>query len=75
VPAVAAGDLSALVKRGEEGNVKVGLVAQPVNAPVQAGQQLGVAVASQNGQQIGRVPVTAGAAVEKNPWWKKFWPF
>jgi D-alanyl-D-alanine carboxypeptidase len=55
--------------------VKVGLVAQPVNAPVQAGQQLGVAVASQNGQQIGRVPVTAGAAVEKNPWWKKFWPF
>ena len=75
VPAVAAGDLSALVKRGEEGNVKVGLVAQPVNAPVQAGQNLGVAVASQNGQQIGRVPVTAGAAVEKNPWWKKFWPF
>jgi D-alanyl-D-alanine carboxypeptidase (penicillin-binding protein 5/6) len=75
VPAVAAGDLSALVKRGEEGNVKVGLIAQPVNAPVQAGQNLGVAVASQNGQQIGRVPVTAGAAVEKNPWWKKFWPF
>jgi D-alanyl-D-alanine carboxypeptidase (penicillin-binding protein 5/6) len=75
VPAVASADVSALVKRGEEGNAKVGLVAPPVNAPVSAGQVIGTAVASQNGQQVGRVPVTAGAAVEKNPWWKKFWPF
>lgn len=75
VPAVAGGDISALVKRGEEGNVKIGVVAPPVNAPVNAGQQLGRVVASQNGQQIGVVPAVAGAAVEKNPWWKKFWPF
>ncbi|HKS24564.1 MAG TPA: D-alanyl-D-alanine carboxypeptidase family protein [Thermoanaerobaculia bacterium] len=75
VPAVAAADISALVKRGEEGGIKVGLVAAPVTAPVQAGQVLGTAVATLNGQQVGRVPVTAGAAVEKQPWWKKFWPF
>lgn len=75
VPAVASADVSALVKRGEEGNVKVGLIAQPVNAPVQQGQVIGTAVASQNGQQVGRVPVIAGGAVDKNPWWKKFWPF
>jgi D-alanyl-D-alanine carboxypeptidase (penicillin-binding protein 5/6) len=75
VPAVAGGDIFALLKRGEEGSVKVGLVAPPVNAPVNAGQALGTVVATQNGQQIGRVPALAGAAVEKQPWWKKFWPF
>lgn len=75
VPAVAGGDINALVKRGEEGGVKIGVVAPPVNAPVNAGQPLGRVVASQNGQQIGVVPALAGAAVEKNPWWKKFWPF
>jgi serine-type D-Ala-D-Ala carboxypeptidase (penicillin-binding protein 5/6) len=75
VPAVAAADISALVKRGEEGGVKVGLVAAPAAAPVRAGQVVGTAVASLNGQQVGRVPVIAGAAVEKQPWWKKFWPF
>ncbi len=75
VPAVAGGDISALVKRGEEGGVKVGLIAPPVQAPVRAGQQLGTVVVSQGGQQIGRVPALAGAAVEKQPWWKKFWPF
>src|ERR1043166_5910812 len=50
VAAVAAGDIGALVKRGEEGNVKVGLVAAPVAAPVRAGQVLGTAVATLNGQ-------------------------
>ena len=75
VPAVAAGDIGALVKRGEEGGIKVGLVAPPVAAPVRVGQVLGTAVASLNGQQVGRVPVVAGAAVEKQPWWRKFWPF
>ena len=75
VPAVASTDINALVKRGEEGNVKVSLVAPAVNAPVSAGQAVGNVVATQNGAVIGKVPVTAGAAVEKNPWWKKFWPF
>jgi D-alanyl-D-alanine carboxypeptidase (penicillin-binding protein 5/6) len=75
VPAVAGNDIFALLKRGEEGSVKVGLVAPPVTAPVNAGQALGTVVATQNGQQIGKVPALAGAAVEKQPWWKKFWPF
>jgi D-alanyl-D-alanine carboxypeptidase (penicillin-binding protein 5/6) len=75
VPAVAGSDIFALLKRGEEGSVKVGLVAPPVAAPVAAGQALGTVVATQNGQQIGKVPALAGAAVEKQPWWKKFWPF
>ncbi len=75
VPAVAGSDIFALLKRGEEGSVKVGLVAPPVTAPVTAGQALGSVVATQNGQQIGKVPVLAGAAVEKQPWWKRFWPF
>ena len=75
VPAVAGNDVFALLKRGEEGSVKVGLVAPPVTAPVNAGQALGTVVATQNGQQIGKAPALAGAAVEKQPWWKKFWPF
>ena len=75
VPAVAGADVFALLKRGEEGSVKVGVVAPPVTAPVTAGQALGTVVATQNGQQIGKVPVLAGAAVEKQPWWKRFWPF
>ena len=75
VPAVAGGDISALVKRGEENSVKVSVIAPPVAAPVTAGQNLGRVVAMQNGQQVGVVPALAGAAVEKQPWWKKFWPF
>jgi D-alanyl-D-alanine carboxypeptidase (penicillin-binding protein 5/6) len=75
VNAVAAGDVSALVKRGEEGGVKVSLQAGPVAAPVRAGQVIGAVVVTQNGQQIGRVPATAANNVDKQPWWKKFWPF
>ena len=75
VPAVAGADVCALIKRGEEGSVKVGFAPSTVTAPVRAGQQVGSRRASQNGQQIGAVPAVAGAAVEKQPWWKKFWPF
>jgi len=75
VNAVASQDVSALVKRGEEGGVKVALIPTPLAAPVRAGQQVGTVVATLNGQQLGRVPALAQNAVEKNPWWKKFWPF
>jgi D-alanyl-D-alanine carboxypeptidase (penicillin-binding protein 5/6) len=75
VTAVAGADVRALLKRGEEGGVKVGLLPTNLTAPVRAGQQVGVVVVTQNGQQINRVPALAGAGIEKQPWWKKFWPF
>ena len=75
VPAVAGSDVRALVKRGEESSVKVSLAANNVTAPVHAGQQVGNVVVSQNGQQVSRVPAVAGANVDKQSWWKKFWPF
>lgn len=75
VPAVANGDAKALVKRGEEGSIKVTFAGTAVEAPVKSGQQVGNAVVQQNGQAIAKIPALAGAAVEKNPWWKKFWPF
>jgi len=75
VNATAAGDISALVKRGEEGSVKVSLAANTVAAPVRAGQVVGSVVVTQNGQQVGRVPAVAANNVDKQPWWKKFWPF
>jgi serine-type D-Ala-D-Ala carboxypeptidase (penicillin-binding protein 5/6) len=75
VPAVAASDVSVLVQRGQEGTVKVQFVPNNVAAPVHAGQQIGVAVVNQGGQQIAKVAVLAQAAVEKQPGWKKFWPF
>jgi serine-type D-Ala-D-Ala carboxypeptidase (penicillin-binding protein 5/6) len=75
VPAVAGSDVRALVKRGEESSVKVALAANNVTAPVHAGQPVGNVVVSQSGQQINKVPALAGANVEKQPWWKSFWPF
>jgi D-alanyl-D-alanine carboxypeptidase (penicillin-binding protein 5/6) len=76
VNAVAAADVKALMQRGQEAGVKVALVpAQNVTAPVNAGQQVGTVVVTQGGQQVGRVPAIAQAAVAKEPWWKMFWPF
>jgi D-alanyl-D-alanine carboxypeptidase (penicillin-binding protein 5/6) len=75
VAAVAAMDVKAFVQRGQEGGIKVGFVPSTVTAPVRAGQQVGMAVVSQGGQQVGRVPAVAQSAVAKQAWWKKFWPF
>lgn len=75
VPAVAAGDARALIKRGEQGGVKVSFQGGTVAAPVRSGQPVGTIIVQQNGQTIAKVPAVAGAAVEKNPWWKAFWPF
>jgi D-alanyl-D-alanine carboxypeptidase (penicillin-binding protein 5/6) len=74
VPAIANAPANVLVKRGEEGGIKVSFQPTPVTAPVKAGQPVGFAVINQGGQTI-KVPAIAGAAVEKNPWWKRFWPF
>jgi D-alanyl-D-alanine carboxypeptidase (penicillin-binding protein 5/6) len=75
VNAIASMSVSTLVQRGQEGGVTVRFVPSNVTAPVRAGQQVGVAVVSQGGQQIGKVPAVAQSAVEKQPWWKMFWPF
>src|SRR5438046_2617927 len=52
VPAVAASDVRALVQRGQEGGVRVSLLANVMTAPVRSGQQVGTVVVSQGGQQI-----------------------
>lgn len=75
VAAIASGDVSALVQRGQEGSLNVRFVPGNVTAPVRAGQQVGVIVVNQGAQQIGRVPAVAQTAVAKQPMWKKFWPF
>jgi D-alanyl-D-alanine carboxypeptidase (penicillin-binding protein 5/6) len=75
VSVVAAGDASALTKRGEEGNVKIAFQPATLAAPVRAGQPAGTVVVQQNGQTIAKIPAVTAGAVEKNPWWKKFWPF
>jgi D-alanyl-D-alanine carboxypeptidase (penicillin-binding protein 5/6) len=75
VGAVASADLKTLVQRGQEGGINVRFAPSNLTAPVHAGQQVGMVVVSQGGQQIGKVPAIAQANVDKQPWWKKFWPF
>ena len=75
VPAVASQDVKALVKRGEEAGVKVSFNGGQVTAPVKAGQQVGTITVTQNGKMLSKVPAVAGAAVEKQSFWRKFWPF
>ena len=75
VPAVASGDAKALVKRGEEGGVKVAFNPTTVTAPVSTGQAVGTIAIQQGGQTIAKIPAIAGASVEKQPAWKSFWPF
>lgn len=75
VGAIASADAKTLVKRGQEGGVKIALAASPLTAPVRAGQQVGTIAVQQNGQTISKVPALAASAVAEQPWWKKFWPF
>ena len=75
VAVVAGGDAKALVKRGEEGGVKVAYSPVSLTAPVRAGQPAGTIAVQQGGQTISKVPAVTAGAVEKQPWWKAFWPF
>jgi serine-type D-Ala-D-Ala carboxypeptidase (penicillin-binding protein 5/6) len=75
VRAIAFVDAKALIPRGQEGSINVRFVPSNLTAPVRAGQQVGIAIVNQGGQQIARVPAVAQVAVDKQPWWKKFWPF
>jgi len=74
VAAVAAADAKALIKRGEERNVRVQYNPVTLTAPVRAGQPAGtVSVVEADGTN--KIPAVTGGAVEKQPWWKSFWPF
>ena len=75
VQAVAATDVNALVKRGQEKDVKVSFTGGAITAPVKAGQQVGTIVVQSGGEVISKMPAVAAAAVAKAPWWKSFWPF
>ena len=75
VPAVASQDVAAMVKRGEEKNVKVSFSGHALTAPVRQGQPVGTIVVTSGNETIARVPAVAGAEVPKQAWWKAFWPF
>jgi D-alanyl-D-alanine carboxypeptidase (penicillin-binding protein 5/6) len=74
VPAVAGADAKALVKRGEEAQVKVAFHGSSVTAPVNVGQPVGSITVTAAGTQF-KVPAVAGASIERQAWWRKFWPF
>ena len=76
VPVVAPKDVTALVKRGQERNVKVTFNAgTPLTAPVKKGQQVGTIIVTSGNETIAKMPGVAGADVGKQSWWKAFWPF
>jgi D-alanyl-D-alanine carboxypeptidase (penicillin-binding protein 5/6) len=74
VPAVASQDVSVLVKRGEDKNIKVSFQGGAVAAPVNAGQTVGAIVVQNGSEVLARVPAVAGNAVGKQPWYKSFLP-
>lgn len=76
VPVVAGQDVTALVRRGQERNIK--LTFQPgaaLAAPVRKGQQVGTIVVQSGNDVLARIPGVAGNEVGKQAWWKAFWPF
>lgn len=75
VPAIASGDAGALVKRGDDANIKVAFNATEVTAPVKRGQPVGTIVVQDGSKTIAKIPAIAGADVGKESWWKAFWPF
>lgn len=75
VPVTPASDATALVKRGQEKGVTVAYQGGPVAAPVKKGQQVGTIVVQQSGKVLAKIPALAAEAVEKQQWWKAFWPF
>lgn len=76
VPVVAGQDVSALMKRGQERNVKISFNPGPaLTAPVKKGQQVGTIIVQSGNETIAKIPGVANADVGKQSWWKGFWPF
>lgn len=70
-----ASDATALVKRGQEKGVTVAYQGNGAAAPVKKGQPVGTIVVQQNGKVLAKIPALAAEDVEKQQWWKAFWPF
>lgn len=75
VQVVAGSDAKALVKRGQERNVKINFTGGTVAAPVKKGQQLGTIVIQSGTETIAKIPAVAAADVPKESFWKSLWPF
>ncbi|HYC93055.1 MAG TPA: D-alanyl-D-alanine carboxypeptidase family protein [Thermoanaerobaculia bacterium] len=76
VPVIAGKDVTALVKRGQERNVKVTFQpGAPLTAPVKKGQQVGTIIVQSGNDVIAKIPGVAGADVGPEPWYKAFLPF
>jgi D-alanyl-D-alanine carboxypeptidase (penicillin-binding protein 5/6) len=75
VPVIVGSDAKALVKRGQERNVKISYSGGAVTAPVKKGQQLGTVVVQSGSETIAKIPAVAGADVPKQSFWKSLWPF
>lgn len=76
VPVVAGQDVTALVRRGQERNVKLSFTpGKAVTAPVKKGQPVGTIVVQSGTEVIARIPGVAGADVGPEPWYKAFLPF
>ncbi len=72
VPAVAGGEVAALVARGEEAAVRWTLEPRSIDAPVTVGDTVGTVVVLQGEVELARVPAIATEGVERRPWWR-FW--
>jgi len=75
VPVVAGQDVHALLKRGQDRNVKVSFTGGTLKAPVKKGQQVGTILVQSGTETIAKIPGVAGEDVQEQPWWKAFWPF
>ena len=75
VAVVAGADASALVKRGQDRNIKVSYSGGEVTAPVKKGQQIGTVLVQNGSETIAKIPALAAADVDKQAWWESFWPF
>lgn len=76
VPVVAGQDVNALVRRGQERNVKLSFTpGNALKAPVKKGQPVGTIVVQSGTEVIARIPGVAGADVGPEPWYKAFLPF
>lgn len=64
-----------LVPINKEPKFDVTVAGANVEAPVKRGQQVGTILIRRDGQPVAKVPALAASDVEKNPWWKAFWPF